>query len=58
MLALSSYEVEAPLHFAVENALRFEIHEPAQADARRHGWGGGLPGVSRPRLDWTFQSLS
>ncbi len=58
MLALSSYEVEAPLHFAVEHALRFEIQEPVQADARRHGWEGGLPGVSRPRLNWTFQSLS
>ena len=58
MLALSSYEVETPLHFAVENALRFEIHEQAQVDARRHGWQGELPGVSRPRLNWTFQSFS
>lgn len=58
MLALSSYEADAPLHFAVENALRFEVHEPAQADTRRHGWEGGLPGVSRPRLNWTFQSIS
>jgi len=57
-MALSSYELDAPLHFAVDNALRFDIHEPQQADARRHGWEGGLPGVTRPRLNWTFQAHS
>ena len=51
-LILSSYELPNPVHFAAEKALRFEIHEPEGSDPRRHGWGGGLPGVSRPHLDW------
>ena len=55
MLALSSYEMTGPLHFAVENALRFEVLEPAGADPRRHGWSEALPGVTRPRLRWDYQ---
>jgi len=57
MPAVSSYELEAPLHFAMYEALRFEIHEPVNADSRRHGWTGGLPGVSRPRLQWDCRRL-
>jgi len=57
MPALSSYELENPLHFALYNALRFEVYEPRNADPRRHGWEGGLPGVSRPRLKWDFRKL-
>jgi lipopolysaccharide transport system ATP-binding protein len=51
-LILSSYELPNPVHFAADRALRFEIHEPAGSDPRRHGWNGGLPGVSRPHLAW------
>lgn len=51
-LILSSYELPNPVHFAVERALRFEIYEPTGSDPRRHGWSGGLPGVSRPHLAW------
>lgn len=54
MIAVSSFELEAPLHFAYENALRFEVAEHGLADVRRHGWTGALPGLSRPRLDWTY----
>lgn len=57
MPALSSYELENPLHFALENALRFEVYEPGLIDPRRHGWTGGLPGVSRPRLKWDCHKL-
>lgn len=57
MPALSSYELENPVHFAAYEALRFEVHEPDHADPRRHGWGGGLPGVSRPRLRWDCRRL-
>jgi ABC-type polysaccharide/polyol phosphate transport system, ATPase component len=54
MIAVSSFSLEAPLHFAFENALRFEVSEHDFADPRRHGWRGALPGLSRPRLDWTY----
>ncbi|MNL40302.1 hypothetical protein D3C87_1626440 [compost metagenome] len=57
MPALSSYELENPLHFALENALRFEVYEQGLVDPRRHGWTGGLPGVSRPRLKWDCRRL-
>lgn len=55
MIAVSSFALEAPLHFAYENALRFEVAEHGFADVRRHGWTGALPGLSRPRLDWTYR---
>jgi lipopolysaccharide transport system ATP-binding protein len=51
-LILSSYDLPNPVHFAAENALRFEVYEPTGSDPRRHGWHGGLPGVSRPHLGW------
>lgn len=54
MIAVSSFALEAPLHFAYENALRFEVAEHGFADVRRHGWTGPLPGFSRPRLDWSY----
>ncbi|MBV5329831.1 MAG: ABC transporter ATP-binding protein, partial [Chlorobium sp.] len=52
MPALSTYELTKPVHFALPEALRFEIKEPEGADARRHGWTGSLPGLTRPRLNW------
>jgi lipopolysaccharide transport system ATP-binding protein len=54
MIAISSLTLEAPLHFAYESAIRFEVTEHALSDPRRHGWKGALPGVSRPRLDWAY----
>lgn len=54
MPALTSYAIEQPIHFAIENALRFEIFENPNTDDRRHGWTGEIPGVSRSRLDWSI----
>ena len=56
MPILSSYEMVSPVHFAFENALRFEVNETNLIDERRHGWSGALPGISRPRLNWEYQS--
>lgn len=52
MPVISSYELESPVHFGVEHALRFEVFESPGSDVRRHGWQGVLPGLSRARLDW------
>jgi lipopolysaccharide transport system ATP-binding protein len=41
-------------YFCHEVALRIEIVEYDGADTRRHGWGGSIPGVTRPRLAWQF----
>jgi lipopolysaccharide transport system ATP-binding protein len=54
-IAISSYALEFPLHFAYENALRFEVVENSLVDSRRHGWRGALPGISRHRLDWHYK---
>lgn len=54
MVAVSSYALEFPLHFAYEDALRFEVLEQGLIDPRRHGWTGELPGMSRPRLNWEY----
>jgi lipopolysaccharide transport system ATP-binding protein len=56
-VALSSFSQAPPVHFDVIEALRFEIVEKPQDDARRHGWTFALPGTSRPRLDWYNQRL-
>lgn len=55
MVAISSFTLDKPLHFAYENALKFEVCEDSLADPRRHGWNGPLPGVSRYRLAWNYQ---
>jgi lipopolysaccharide transport system ATP-binding protein len=57
MPVLSTYELDTPVHFALPNALRFEIAEPTGVDPRRHGWNGIVPGMSRPRLNWQTQTL-
>lgn len=51
-LALSSMELAQPVHFYAGDVLRFEVIEPYGADPRRHGYGGAIPGVTRPRLQW------
>lgn len=57
MLAFSSYVFEKPLHFAYQNALKFEVFEAPNVDFRRHGWAGALPGMTRPRLNWKHSLL-
>lgn len=56
-LILSSYDMETPIHFTLTNALRFEVTEDKDADPRRHGYDGILPGVTRPRLDWNIRKM-
>jgi len=51
-MALSSYDSPNPIHFDAQFCLRFQVIEPVGADDRRHGYGGTMPGLSRPRLDW------
>jgi ABC-type polysaccharide/polyol phosphate transport system ATPase subunit len=51
-LALSSMELAQPVHFAAQDALRFELIEPRGVDPRRHGYEHEVPGVMRTRLAW------
>jgi len=54
-LAVSSYQLTPQVHFAARKAVRFEIVEPDNCDPRRHGFQPAIPGLCRPRLDWTIQ---
>ncbi|WP_160012579.1 ABC transporter ATP-binding protein [Rhizobium sp. 18055] len=58
MLIMSTFSggLEYMHHFAYEAALRFEVAEPEGADERRHGWCGPVPGVTRPRLNWSYSN--
>jgi ABC-type polysaccharide/polyol phosphate transport system ATPase subunit len=56
-MAVSCYELPAPVHFYAEHALRIEVVEPAGVDPRRHGYLGGIEGVTRPRLQWQFSRV-
>lgn len=56
-MAVSCYELPAPVHFYAEHALRIEVIEPAGVDPRRHGYLGGIAGVTRPRLQWQFSRV-
>jgi lipopolysaccharide transport system ATP-binding protein len=56
-LAVSSFDLAAPVHFDARFALRFEVVEHGGVDLRRHGWAGNLPGVCRARLDWEYGKL-
>lgn len=57
MPALSSFEFDAPVHFALENGLRFEVFEEPGADIRRHGCKVALPGLSRMRQRWDMKNI-
>ena len=50
---MCTFELDMPVHFALPEALRFEVQEPLNSDPRRHGWHGEIPGMTRPRLNWT-----
>ncbi|MCZ7562534.1 MAG: ABC transporter ATP-binding protein [Burkholderiales bacterium] len=39
-------------HFYERSALSFNIRDPLEESEHRHGWGGPIPGVVRPALDW------
>ena len=50
--ALSSYELANPVLFSTAQTLKFEVVERTDADPRRHGFAGHLPGLTRMRLRW------
>jgi len=58
MLVMSTFDggLSYNHHFSYEGALRLEVTEPPGADNRRHGWEGDIPGVTRPRLHWSYSS--
>jgi hypothetical protein len=44
-----SFEIE----FFDRCALTFNVIDPMDEQSNRYGFGGPIPGVVRPQLDWT-----
>lgn len=49
-----SYEVE----FFDRNALTFNVIDPMDARSNRYGYGGAIPGMLRPKLDWKIEKAT
>jgi len=49
-----SYEVD----FYDRNALTFNVIDPMDSRSNRYGYGGPMPGLLRPKLDWKIEKLS
>lgn len=53
-LALTSYsDAGYVVNFYEQSALSFNVRDPMDESSNRYGYGGPVPGVVRPRLDWS-----
>lgn len=43
--------------FFEKSALSFIVTEDIHANPDRYGWGGEMPGVMRPKLEWTIEKF-
>jgi lipopolysaccharide transport system ATP-binding protein len=59
-VALTSYFDNAAIrsNFYERNALSFNIRDPIDGTPGRFGWSGPVPGVIRPKLDWSVRGAS
>ena len=55
-VALTTYFESGSLkiEFFNKNALTFNVVDPMDERSNRYGYGGPIPGVVRPQLDWTI----
>jgi len=51
-LALTSFEAGIIIHFNEKAALSFNVRDPIEGIKTRRGYGGSVPGVVRPLLNW------
>jgi lipopolysaccharide transport system ATP-binding protein len=53
----TQYRGASPLntHFFERGAVSFNVRDPMDETVQRHGWAGPVPGVVRPRFDWSVQ---
>lgn len=56
-LAMSSYSPGLAVHFYEQSALTFNVRDSLQDSVGRHGYGNIIPGVVRPRMNWTVEPL-
>jgi len=59
-VALTSYFESGSfkIEFFDRNALTFNVVDPMDERSNRYGYGGPIPGVVRPRLDWSIAKES
>ncbi len=59
-VALTTYYESGPLkiEFFDRNALTFNVVDPMDERSDRYGYGGPIPGVVRPQLDWSVAKES
>lgn len=57
-LAMTSVESGIQLHFYEQSALSFNVKDPIENVPTRNGYGGSMPGIVRPLLDWQIRQLS
>jgi len=59
-VALTTYFESSPfeIEFFDKNALTFNVVDPMDERSNRYGYGGPIPGVVRPQLDWSIEKES
>lgn len=59
-LALTTYydAGNMQVEFFDRNALTFNVVDPMDSRSNRYGYGGPIPGLLRPKLDWTIKKVS
>lgn len=57
-LAISSYAPGLTIHFFEQSALTFNVRDSMEGSVGRHGYANVMPGVVRPRLQWTVEEAS
>lgn len=53
--AISSYSPGLSVHFFEPSALTFNVRDSMDGSVGRQGYASVMPGVVRPRLDWTIK---
>lgn len=59
-LALTTYydASNMQVEFFDRNALTFNVVDPMDSRSNRYGYGGPMPGMLRPKLDWKIKKVS
>jgi lipopolysaccharide transport system ATP-binding protein len=55
---LTTFSTGVTVHFFEPGAVSFNVRDPIVGTASRGGWGGSMPGVVRPNLDWHTEKIS
>lgn len=57
-IAMSSFGSGVTVHFFETSAMSFNVADDMAADITRGGWAGAMPGLMRPKLNWSITPVS